>query len=65
MFLNNLKQLLQKPKTQTPTKADEEKKPVSVAKVFCDDDDDDDNSKEEMPLEAKMKMRNVGRYVQA
>ncbi len=31
-----------------------------VAKAFCDDDDED--NKEEMPIEAKMKMRNIGRY---
>ena len=37
------------------------KAPVNekIAKIFGDEDEDDDQ--EEMPFEAKMKMRNIGR----
>lgn len=35
------------------------KKPVTVASVFNNDDDDDEP--EEMPAEARMRMRNIGR----
>lgn len=34
----------------------------SVASVFNNDDDDEEEP-EEMPAEARMRMRNIGRYV--
>ena len=48
--------LLQKPKEPVPTLAP---KTLSVAAAF---NEDEDREPEEMPPEAKMRMKNIGRY---
>jgi len=49
--------LLQKPKETVPTLAP---KTLSVAAAF---NEDEDSEPEEMPPEAKMRMKNIGRYI--
>lgn len=48
---------LQKPKETVPTLAP---KTLSVAAAF---NEDEDSEPEEMPPEAKMRMKNIGRYI--